>query len=49
MSFDSFPRRASSRSFATATLALTLAAGAALQAQGPPQSTARPQPSSSTI
>ena len=44
MSFDSFPRRASSRSFATATLALTLAAGAALQAQGPPQSTARPQP-----
>ena len=43
-SLDSFPRRASSRSFATATLALTLAAGAALQAQGPPQSTARPQP-----
>jgi putative membrane-bound dehydrogenase-like protein len=44
MSLDSFPRRVAARSVPAALLALSLAAVSALDAQGPPQSTARPKP-----
>ncbi|MFL5619969.1 MAG: heme-binding domain-containing protein [Gemmatimonadaceae bacterium] len=44
MSFDPSSRRGAASLFPTVLLALSLAAGAALDAQGPPQSTARPKP-----